>query len=307
MDTEYLEQGEAKDPDAFWGKPQRFTLWLDAWKRLKRDRAALVGAVIILLLSAAAIFAPRLAPHDPAIGYMEGLSSYGQPLPPNQHFLLGTDHLGRDVLSRLIWGARISLFIGILSNLLAIIIAIPIGAVAAYFGGWVDAILMRFTDVVMSFPMLLLAIALAAVMTPGLGTVVIVLSFVYWSYLARIIYAKVRSIKTEEFVTAATAVGATSGRILRVHILPHLTSEVLVYATLGVAQTVLTEATMSYLGVGVRPPIATWGGMIAESQSYYRAAPWLMLFPGLALVITVLALNLLGDGLRDALDPRSRR
>lgn len=283
------------------------SLWQDAWIRLTQDQAAIAGAVIIILLTAIALLAPVLAPHDPAIGYMEGLSDYGEPLPGNQTFLLGTDHLGRDVLSRLIWGARISLFIGIASNILAILIAIPIGATAAYVGGVIETVLMRFTDVVMSFPMLLLAIALSAVLEPGLGTVIIVISLVYWSYLARIVYSKVKSVKMLEFVTAAQAVGAPSFQILWRHILPHLMSEVLVYATLGIAQTVLTEASMSYLGVGVRPPTATWGGMISESQMYYRTAPWLMIYPGLALIITVLAFNLLGDGLRDALDPRSRR
>ena len=283
------------------------SLWHDAWVRLKQDRAAIAGAVIIILLVSAAIFAPLLAPYDPAIGYMEGLSDYGEPMPVSQQFLLGTDHLGRDVLSRLIWGSRISLFIGIASNLLAISIAIPIGATAAFVGGWIDTVLMRFTDIVMSFPMLLLAIALAAVLEPGLGTVVVVISFIYWSYLARIVYSKVKAVKAMEFVTSARAVGASSFRILVRHILPHLMSEVLVYATLGIAQTVLTEASMSYLGVGVRPPTASWGGMISEGQNYFRTAPWLMLYPGLAIIITVLAFNLLGDGLRDALDPRSRR
>jgi len=294
-------------PEAILQEDEPNSLWHDAWVRLKQDRAAITGAVIIILLTASAVFAPLLAPNDPTIGYMEGLSDFGEPLPANQHFLLGTDHLGRDVLSRLIWGARISLFIGIASNILAILIAIPVGAIAAYVGGWVETVLMRFTDVVMSFPMLLLAIALSAVLEPGLGTVIIIISLIYWSYLARIVYSKVKSVKMMEFVLAARAMGATSFRILWCHIIPHLMSEVLVYATLGIAQTVLTEASMSYLGVGVRPPTATWGGMITESQAFYRTAPWLMIYPGLALIITVLAFNLLGDGLRDALDPRTRR
>ena len=288
-------------------RPAGQSLWGDAWRRLKQDRAAIMGGVVVLLLVAMVVFAPLLAPHDPAKGYSEGLSDYGEPLPANKTFPLGTDHLGRDVLSRLIWGARISLLIGIVSNLLAVLIAVPVGAIAAYMGGWVEIVLMRFTDVVMAFPMLLLAIALAAVLEPGLGTVIIVIAFVYWSYLARIIYSKVLSVKNIEFVMAARAVGVPSFRILAVHILPHLMSECLVYATLGVAQTVLTEASMSYLGIGVRPPTPSWGSMIAEGQTYYRAAPWLILYPGLALMLTVLAFNLLGDGLRDALDPRTRR
>ena len=283
------------------------TLWSDAWRRLKQDRAAILGMAIVLLLVLVAVFSPQIVPYSPIIGFTEGLSDFGEPMPPGDKFLLGTDHLGRDVLSRLISGARISLFIGIASNLLAVLIAVPIGAVAAYTGGWVETVLMRFTDVVMSFPMLLLAIALAAVLRPGLRTVIIVIGFVYWSYLARIIYSKVLSLKNADFVMAARAVGAPSARILAIHILPHLMSECLVYTTLGVAQTVLTEASMSYLGIGVQPPTPSWGRMIAEGQTYYRAAPWTIMYPGLALVLTVLSFNLLGDGLRDALDPRSRR
>jgi peptide/nickel transport system permease protein len=291
-----------------WGTEGREarSLWGDAWRRLKQDRAASAGMVVLSLLVTAAIFAPLLIPHSPTKCYNEGLSDFGEPMPPSVRFLLGTDHLGRDVLSRLIQGARISLFIGIASNLLAILIAVPVGSIAAYAGGWVEVVLMRLTDVVMSFPMLLLAIALAAVMRPGLETVIVVIAFVYWSYLARIIYGKVLSLKTMDFITAARAVGAAPARILSFHILPNVVSECLVYATLGVAQTVLTEASMSYLGVGVRLPTPSWGGMIAEGQTYYRAAPWMILYPGLALVLTVLAFNLLGDGLRDALDPRSR-
>ncbi len=283
------------------------SLWGDAWRRLRQDRVAVMGIVIVFLLVAAATLASLLAPHLPTKGYSEGLSDFGEPMPASEKFPLGTDHLGRDVLSRLIWGAQISLFIGLTSNLLAVLIAVPVGSIAAYVGGWVEAVLMRFTDVVMAFPMLLLAIALAAVLKPGLGTVIIVIAFVYWSYLARIIYGKVHSLKNMEFVMAARAVGVPSFRILAVHILPHLMSECLVYATLGVAQTVLTEASMSYLGIGVRLPTPSWGGMIAEGQTYYRAAPWLILYPGLALLLTVLAFNLVGDGLRDALDPRTRR
>lgn len=283
------------------------SLWGDAWRRLKRDRAAIVGMGVLSLLVAVAVFAPLLAPHPPNKGYSEGLSDFGEPMPPSETFPLGTDHLGRDVLSRLIHGARISLFIGIASNVLAILIAVPVGAIAAYVGGWVDTVLMRLTDVVMSFPMLLLAIALAAVMKPGLEKVIIVIAFVYWSYLARIIYGKVLSLKNMDFVMAARSVGASRPRILRVHLLPNVVSECLVYATLGVAQTILTEASMSYLGIGVRLPTPSWGGMIAEGQTYYRAAPWMILCPGAALLLTVLAFNLMGDGLRDALDPHTRR
>jgi peptide/nickel transport system permease protein len=286
---------------------EHHSLWSDAWRRLKQDRAALAGAVICLLLVILAIGAPYLAPHDPNLGYLEGLSDLGGPVPPNSQFLLGTDGLGRDVLSRLIWGARVSLLVGVVGNGLAVIIALLLGATAAFLGGWAEMIIMRFTDVMMAFPTLLLAMALSAILRPGIDILIVIIAVVYWVYLARIVHGRVLSIKEEDFIMAARSIGGTQWRILARHILPHLVSEAVVYATLGVASTVLMEASLSYLGLGIRLPTASWGGMISEGQTYYRSAPWLMLAPGFMLMLTVLGFNLMGDGLRDALDPQQRR
>lgn len=283
------------------------SLWSDTWHRLLKDRAAVAGAVICLLLVMVALLAPWLAPHPPNLGYLEGLSERGGPVVPNRIFLLGTDSLGRDELSRLIWGARVSLFVGILGNGLSVIIAIFLGAMAAFLGGNVEMVIMRFTDVMMAFPTLLLAIALSAVLRPGVDVLIIVIAAVYWVYLARIIHGRVLSLKEMEFVHAARSLGASRWWNLTRHILPHLASESVVYASLGVASTVLLEAELSYLGLGIRLPIASWGGMIAEGQAYYRSAPWLILSPGVMLMLTVLGFNLMGDGLRDALDPHQRR
>lgn len=286
---------------------EHHSLWSDAWRRLKQDRAAMVGAVICLLLAVVAIGAPYLAPYDPNMGYPEGLSDLGGPVPPNRQFLLGTDNLGRDVLSRLIWGARVSLLVGIVGNGLAVVIALVLGATAAFLGGWAETIIMRFTDVMMAFPTLLLAMALSAILRPGIDILILIIAIVYWVYLARIVHGRVLSIKEEDFVTAARSIGGTQGRILGRHIVPHLGSEAIVYATLGVASTVLMEASLSYMGFGIQLPTASWGGMISEGQAYYRSAPWLMLAPGFMLMLTVLGFNLMGDGLRDALDPQQRR
>ncbi|MGC8873352.1 MAG: ABC transporter permease [Chloroflexia bacterium] len=294
-----------------WGKEREVervnTLWSDAWRRLKKDRAAVAGAVICLLLIVLAFFAPWIAPYDPNWQHPHGLSATGAPLPPCKAFWLGTDNLGRDVLSRLIWGARVSLFVGIVGNGLAVIIALLVGATAAFFGGWVETVLMRITDVMMAFPTLLLAIALGAVLRPGIDILIVIIALVYWVYLARIVHGRVLSLREMEFVLAARVIGASRWRILTRHILPHLVSVAVVYATLGVASTVLMEAELSYLGLGIRLPTASWGGMISEGQTYYRSAPWLILSPGLMLMLTVLGFNLMGDGLRDALDPQQRR
>ena len=285
---------------------EHHSLWSDAWQRLKQDRAALVGAAICLLLVILAILAPWLAPHDPNLGYAEGLTELGAPMPPSRTFYLGTDNLGRDVLSRLIWGARVSLFVGVVGNGLAVVIALALGSTAAYLGGWAEMIIMRLTDVMMAFPTLLLAMALSAILRPGIDILIVIIALVYWVYLARIIHGRVLCLKEMEFVIAARSIGSGQWRILSRHILPHLVSEAVVYATLGVASTVLMEASLSYLGLGIRLPTASWGGMISEGQAYYRSAPWLMIAPGLMLMLTVLGFNLMGDGLRDAMDPQQR-
>ena len=289
------------------GGRKHHSLWSDAWRRLKKDRAALAGAIICLTLLIVALLAPWLAPHEPNLGYAEGLSDVGGPISPNARFLLGTDTLGRDVLSRLMHGARVSLLVGIVGNGLAVLIALVLGATAAFVGGWLEAVIMRFTDVMMAFPTLLLAMALSVILRPGIDILIVIIALVYWVYLARIIHGRVLSIKEMDFVMAARSIGGTQTRILTRHVVPHLVSEAIVYATLGVASTMLMEASLSFLGLGIRLPTASWGGMIAEGESYYRSAPWLILAPGLMLMLTVLGFNLMGDGLRDALDPQQRR
>jgi peptide/nickel transport system permease protein len=278
-----------------------------AWRRagdsLLRDRMALFGAVVVLGFVIVAIFAPLLAPHDPTQQFVEGLSSEGAPLPPGGKFPLGTDDLGRDLLSRLIFGARVSLTVGVVANGLATLIGVSVGAVAAYVGGLIDNLLMRFTDIMLAFPVFLFAIALIAVTSPSLTNIIIVIAIIYWTSTARVIHGMTLSIKQREFVEAARALGATGPRILALYILPHLLSVIIVYFTLGVATTVLVEASLSFIGAGVQPPTPSWGNMVNEAQQYYHADPWMMIFPGVAIVVTVLGFNLLGDWLRDTLDP----
>lgn len=280
--------------------------WSLVWYRFRRDKTALIGAVIVTLLILAAIFAPLLAPHDPTQFFDSGLTLDGTPAPPSAAFPLGADTLGRDQLSRILYGARVSLVIGIVANGLAIALGVFVGALGGYFSGLVGAAMMRVTDVMMAFPVLLLAIALVAVLKPSLWIVIAVIAFVYWTPIARIVHGQVLGIKEREFVEAARAVGVGHTRILWRHVFPHIVPVIIVYATLGIATNVLFEAALSYLGVGVQPPTPSWGAMISEGQNYYRSAPWLIIFPGIAIMITVLGFNLLGDGLRDALDPVRR-
>ena len=281
------------------------------WRRLKRDRLALLGAVIVALLVLVAIFADVLAPYDPTVPFDDGLTLQGMPvpstLPESSQFILGSDSSGRDLLSRIIFGARVSLTVGVLANGLAVTIGLVIGSIGGYFRGWVGALVMRFTDMMMAFPSLLLAIALVAVLKPSLWVIVLVIGLVYWTWIARVVYGEVLSLREREFVTAAVCAGASAGRVLFRHILPHLIPTAIVWGTLGIATNVMLEASLSYLGIGVQPPTPSWGGMIQQGQYYYRSAPWLILFPGLAIMLTVLSFNLLGDGLRDALDPYQRR
>ena len=285
----------------------RLGSWAPVWERFRREPLALAGAAFLILLIAAAILAPVLPIRDPNHGYYELLPLDGRPLPPGSPFLLGSDANGRDMLSRIIWGARISLFIGFFANGLALLVGISIGAVAAYFGKWFETALMRFTDVMMAFPVLLFSIALIAIIQRGSVLVIVgVIALFYWTAVARIVRSQVLSLKEREFVEAARALGGSSRHILLTHILPHLVPIILVYGTIGIATTISTEAILSFLGIGVQPPTADWGKMVAEGQGFMFLAPWLVVFPGLMILLTVLAFNLVGDGLRDALDPRSQ-
>jgi peptide/nickel transport system permease protein len=276
------------------------------WKRFSKDRVAVFGVLVIVLAVLAAVLAPVISPYDPAEQFFDGLTLEGAPLPPNERFWFGTDTNGRDQLSRLLYGARTSLVIGLLANGIAVAIGTILGVVAGYMRGLVGATIMRFTDLMMAFPPLLLAIALAAILRPGLWIIIVVIALVNWVQIARVIYTETTSLAEREYIEAARALGASSPRIVFRHLIPHLVPTIIVYATLGIATTVLLEAMLSFLGRGVQPPTPAWGMMIFESQSYFLNAPWLVFIPGAAILIVALAFNLAGDGLRDALDPTQR-
>ncbi|WP_409373602.1 ABC transporter permease [Sulfitobacter guttiformis] len=276
------------------------------WQRLKTRKLALFGMALIFLTLFGAIFAPYLTPYEPNNQMFDGLSLQGAPMAPGAQFALGTDLLGRDLLTRILYGARTSLIIGLVANGVALIIGTFVGVTAGYFGGILGSVLMRFTDLMMAFPALLLAICLAAIFQPSLWIVAMVIATVNWVQTARVLYAETASLSQREFIAAERTLGAGHLRILFRHILPHLTPTIIVWGTLGISTTVLLEATLSFLGVGVQPPTPSWGNIIFENQTYFQAAPWLVFFPGLAIVTLALAFNLVGDALRDVLDPTQR-
>lgn len=271
-----------------------------------RSPAAVFGILVIAATVLVAVFAPLLAPFDYREQLFEGLTIEGAPLPPGETFLLGTDTLGRDLLSRMMYGARTSLIVGVVSNGAAVLIGTILGALAGYLRGWAGAVIMRFTDLMMAFPALLLAIALAAIIGPSFWIVALVIALVNWVQVARVVYTETTALAEREYVEAARALGANHLRMLTVHILPHLVPTMLVWATLGISTTVLLEATLSFLGIGVRPPEPSWGNIIFENQTYFTSAPWLVFIPGSAILLLALSFNLVGDALRDALDPTQR-
>ena len=277
-----------------------------ALARLMRRKLALIGLAIILIVTLGAVFAPWIAPYSPDEQLFDGLTIEGAPLAPNGSFLFGTDLLGRDLLSRILYGARTSLIIGVVANGAALIIGTLIGVTAGFFRGWIGAILMRFTDLMMAFPALLLAICLAAIFTPSLWIVAMVIALVNWVQTARVIFTETTALSEREFIAAERSLGASTPRILFRHILPHLVPMIIVWGTLGISTTVLLEATLSYLGVGVQPPTPSWGNIIFENQTYFQAAPWLVFIPGATILLLALAFNLVGDALRDVLDPTQR-
>jgi peptide/nickel transport system permease protein len=276
------------------------------WFRFRRDKLALAGLVIIAVLVSAGLAASLIAPYDPNEQFFDGLTLEGSPLPPSLRFWFGTDTNGRDQFSRLLFGAQTSILIGVLANGIAVTLGSVLGVTAGYLRGWIGASIMRFTDLMMAFPPLLLAIALTAILKPGLMIVVLVIALVNWVQVARVIYAETAALSERDYIEAARAMGAGTGRILLRHLLPHLVPTLIVYATLGIATTVLLESMLSFLGRGVQPPTPAWGMMIFESQSYFLNAPWLVFIPGAAILILALSFNLVGDGLRDALDPTQR-
>ena len=282
-----------------------------AWARLKRDKVSLACMVVIVLLVLMAVFANLLSDligHPPNEQYRDkGLKPNGLPVAPGGFFILGGDGLGRDILVRIIYGARVSLLVGVVATALAVFIGVVVGTTAGYFGGKVDTFLSRTMDVFLSFPFLLFAISLVSVFDPSVKISIFVIAFFVWANVARIVRGQVLSIREKEYVEAARSLGASDVRIMAVDVLPNLVAPIIVYATLLIPTAIVFEATLSFLGLGVPIPTPTWGNMIAESQSTYLQAPWFLFFPSLALFITTLAFNLLGDGLRDALDPRAAR
>ncbi|MGN6305937.1 MAG: ABC transporter permease [Mesorhizobium sp.] len=275
-------------------------------RRLVKRRLAVLGLVIIAITVLGAIFAPWLTAFGPDEQLFDGLTLSGEPLPPNATYWLGSDLLGRDLLTRILYGARTSLFIGVVANGTALVIGTLIGVTAGYLRGWVGGALMRFTDLMMAFPALLLAICLAAVFEPSLWIVALVIALVNWVQTARVMFTQTSSLVEREFIAAERTIGASGARILFKHILPHLFPTIIVWGTLGISTTVLLEATLSYLGIGVQPPTPSWGNIIFENQTYFQAAPWLVFFPGIAILALALAFNLVGDALRDILDPTQR-
>lgn len=282
-------------------------------RRLVRDPASLISAVVIVALIAFAILAPVIAQatgHGPTEQFREtGLSPTGIPVGPNGEFLLGTDQLGRDILVRLAYGARVSLIVGVAASLIATSIGIVIGLTAGFFGGVVDTILSRFIDLVMSIPFLLCAIALVSVIGPSLGLSIVVIVFFSWTGLGRVIRGQVLQLKHREFVEAARSLGAGRLSIMFRDVLPNLIVPIIVYTTLAIPSAIVFEATLSFLGLGIVPPTPSWGNMLADAAngSLYMVAPWMVLVPGLALLLLTLSFNLLGDGLRDALDPSTTK
>ena len=311
-----LEVIEEQNPDAK-GTEQAFegrTPWRLAWGRLKKDRVAMVSLGFIVFLFLVAIFAPLLTAligHGPNTQYTtSGLSLSGIPVAPGHNgFLLGTDDQGRDVLSRIIYGSRISLEVGVGATALALVLGLVMGIVSGYYGGWIDSILARFMDILLSFPILLFAIAIVARFGPSLDLLIFVIAMFSWPYIGRLVRGQVIALREREFVEAARALGSSDVRIMFIEIAPNLIALAVIYATLLIPINIVTEATLSFLGLGVLPPTASWGNMIAEAQTgdLFTVAWWFLVFPCVALVLTTLAFNLLGDGLRDALDPRHGR
>jgi len=268
------------------------------WQRLRRNRMALAGGSIVLFMFLMAALASLVSADPSAIDIGQGL------LPPNWTHPLGTDDLGRDVLVRMLYGARISLLVGFVAVGISCLIGIVLGSLAGYYGGWTDALLMRFVDIMLCFPTFFLILAVIAFLDPSIWNIMIVIGLTSWMGVARLIRAEFLSLRQRDFVLAAQALGASDARLIFRHILPNALAPVLVSATLGVAGAILTESALSFLGIGVQPPTPSWGNMLIVGKQTLGSAWWLSVFPGLAILVTVLGYNLLGEGIRDALDPR---
>lgn len=275
--------------------------WIEAWHEFKKNKIAVVGVGVVSFFVLLAIFAPLIA--------QEGINDQSMSdrlLPPSKDNWLGTDDFGRDILSRIIFGARISLWIGFSSVIGSVIVGSILGIIAGYYGRWLDTIISRFFDIMLAFPSILLAIAIVAVLGPSLRNALIAIAIINVPNFGRLIRSKVLSIKEEEYITSAKGIGMRDARILFSHILPNSMAPVIVQGTLAVATAILEAAALGFLGLGAQPPDPEWGKMLADSKNYMQSAPWTMIFPGLAIMLTVLGFNLMGDGLRDAMDPKMK-
>ncbi len=269
------------------------------WARFRRNRLALSGLALVVGMFAVSLLAPWLAPYDPNAIDIRAIL-----MPPSTTHLLGTDVLGRDVLSRMIFGAQISLKVGFVSVGLATLIGVCIGAVSGFYGGWVDSLLMRLVDVMLCFPTFFLILAVVAILSPSIWIIMVVIGLTSWMGVARLVRAEFLTLKEREFVQAARALGAGDARLIFRHLLPNALAPVMVAATLGVAGAILTESALSFLGLGVQPPTPSWGNILTDGQANIEIAWWLSVFPGLAILVTVMGYNLLGEGIREAIDPR---
>lgn len=268
----------------------------------RRDRLFQLGLVLVAIVVASAVLAPVLAPHDPLAGNLKDAYL----TPPGTRYLLGTDSQGRDVLSRVLYGARISLAVGLISQSVAVVLGVTLGLLSGYYGRWVDSLVMRLADVTLAFPTLLLLIAVAAAVRPSLPVVFMIIGAVGWAAMARLVRGQVLVLRSADYVVASRALGARDRRVMLRHLLPNVQAQIIVAATLGMAAAIMAEAALSFIGLGAQPPTPSWGAMVADGRDLLRVAPWVSVAPGLAIGVAVLGFNLLGDGLREGLDPRLR-
>lgn len=295
MDEQIVELREARIPRVPVG------FYADAWRRLRRNRGAILGMTTVFIFAALAVLAPWAAPGDPIAQDLDA-----RLLPPSRHHWLGTDDLGRDLLTRIMYGGRVSLTVGVVSVALALAVGALLGLLAGYYGGWSDSLTMRTMDIMLAFPATLLAIFIVGVRGPGLNNAMLAIGVINIPIFARIVRGSVLRVRGEDYVEAARALGASQRRIIGRHVLPNTLAPIIVQTTLGIGAAILEAAGLSFLGLGAQAPTPEWGAMLTNTREFLRDAPWAATFPGLAILFTVIGLNLLGDGLRDALDPRLR-
>ena len=281
------------------GDLQASNLYQDAWKRLKKNKLAVISFIVLVLLALVAIFAPLIAPYDP---YAQDLTRLNEP--PSADHWFGTDDIGRDVFSRVVYGTQISMLVGVVCEAICVPIGVILGALAGYFGGWIDSVISRIIEIFASFPLILFAIAVMFILGPGVMNVFIAIGIIGWTGLARMIRGQIMQLKEKEFVEAARASGASNLKIIFRHLIPNCLSTIIVVITLDIPGDIMLESTLSFVGLGVQPPTPSWGSMISEGRRFIRQNVWYSFFPGLAIMLVVLAFNTLGDGVRDALDPK---